>query len=84
MFAECESIFAPAVIEGYQVIQRCIIKRDRRAAARESEGTVMKDSVCVGILVAWHCWPIVAFEGGEVNPACTRSREVVGLGQQAD
>ena len=41
----------------------------------------MEDSICVRILVAWHRWPIVAFEGGEVNPACTRTREVVSLSQ---
>ena len=36
------------------------------------------------ILIARYCWPVVAFEGREVDPALTRARDVIGLSQQAD
>ena len=61
VFTESESMFASAVIEGNHVIKSGGIKRYSRTAARDGKGTVMEDSICVRILVAWHRWSIVAF-----------------------
>ena len=37
----------------------------------------MEDSICVKILVARNSWPVVTFEGREVDPAMTGAREIV-------
>jgi len=84
IFTESESIFATSVIERDKVKKGGVVKRDGRSATGENKGTVVEDGVGMGILVAWYCWSVVAFEGGEVDPALTRAREVVSLSQQAD
>ena len=37
----------------------------------------MEDSICVRILAARHRWPVVTFEGREVDPALTEARKIV-------
>ena len=74
-------MFTSAVIKGDHVIKSGGIERDSRAAAGEGKSTVMEDSICVRILVARHSWPIVAFEGREMDPALTGTREIVGESQ---
>ena len=84
IFAESESVFAASVIERDKVKKGGVVERDGRSASRENKGTVVENGVCMGILVAWYCWPVVAFEGREVDPALTRARKVISLSQQAD
>ena len=54
------------------------------AASGESKGAVVENGVCMRILIARYCWPVVAFEGRKVDPVLTRARDVIGLSHQAD
>ena len=77
VFAKSESVFAASVIECDKVEKGSVVKRGGRAASGESKGTVVEDGVCMRILIARYCWPVVAFEGREVDPALTRARDVI-------
>ena len=84
IFSESEAIFTASVIERDKVKKGGVVERDGRSASGKNIGTVVENGVGMGILVAWYCWPVVAFECREVDPALTRARKVISLSQQAD
>ena len=70
-----------SVIERDKVEKGGVVERDGRSASGKNIGTVVENGVGMRVLVAWYCWPVVAFEGREVDPALTRARKVISLSQ---